>query len=137
MRGELAVGRAIARAESVLPGTPAPEGKRDPRWQAIIRIGQFIDTRPEPIWQFVQRWGNHAQADLRRAVATCLLEHLLEHHFDLLFPRVRKAALESPRFADTFNGCWLFGQAELPKNAAKMNRLRQQLRRRRKRRSRT
>jgi hypothetical protein len=28
-------------------------------------------------------------ADLRTAIATCLLEHLLEHHFDRLIARVR------------------------------------------------
>src|SRR5687767_7228998 len=111
MSPQAAVRRAIARAESILPGKPAPEGKRDPRWQAIIRVGRFIESDPEPVWQFAHRWGKHAQADLRHAIATCLLEHLLEHHFELLFPRVRKAVLKSPRFADTFSSCWLFGQA--------------------------
>ena len=43
MSPEVAVHRAIARAERVLPGKPAAEGKRDPRWQAIIRVGEFIE----------------------------------------------------------------------------------------------
>lgn len=120
---EVTVQRAIARAERILPGTPAPEGKRDPRWQGIIRVGEFIEEEPEPVWEFTHRWGKHAQADLRMAVATCLLEHLLEHHFELLFPRVRRAALESPRFADTFGSCWWFGQAKTPKNASRIKRL--------------
>lgn len=129
MSPEVPVLRAIARAERILPGTPAPEGKRDPRWQAIIRVGEFIETQPEPVWQFAHRWGKHAQSDLRMAVATCLLEHLLEHHFELLFPRVRRAAMESPRFANTFNSCWPFGEAKTTKNAARIKRLRGQLRR--------
>jgi hypothetical protein len=129
MSPEAAVQRAIARAERVLPGTPAPEGKRDPRWQAIIRVGEFIETQPEAVWQFTYRWGKHAQSDLRSAVATCLLEHLLEHHFELVFPRVRRASLESVRFADTFLSCWSFGQSEEPNNAARMKRLHSQLRR--------
>ena len=129
MSPEAAVQRAIARAERVLPGRPAPEGKRDPRWQAIIRVGEFIETQPEPVWQFAHRWGKHAQADLRIAVATCLLEHLLEHHFELLFPRVRRAATESRRFADTVGSCWWFGQAKARKNAARVKRLQGQLRR--------
>ncbi|MEK6642311.1 MAG: hypothetical protein AABZ08_00250 [Planctomycetota bacterium] len=126
---EVAVQRAIARAERILPGTPAPEGKRDPRWQAIIRVGEFVEAQPEPVWEFAHRWGNHAQSDLRMAVATCLLEHLLDRHFELLYPRVRHAALESPRFADTFDSCWWFGQAKTPKNAARIKRLQSQLRR--------
>src|SRR5688572_5213540 len=129
MSPEVAVQRAIARAERILPGTPAPEGKRDPRWQAIIRVGEFIETQPEPVWQFAHRWGRHAQADLRMAVATCLLEHLLEHHFELLFPRVRRAAMESPRLAETFGSCWSFGQAKTRKDAARIKRLESQFRR--------
>ena len=129
MSPEVAVQRAVARAERILPGTPAPDGKRDPRWQAIIRLGEFIETQPEALWPFVERWGKHASADLRTAVATCLLEHLLECHFELLFPRVRRAALQSPRFADTFAGCWQLGQAKEPKNAARFKRLESQLRR--------
>ncbi len=126
---EVAVQRAIATAERILPGTPAPEGKLDPRWQAIIRVGEFIETQPEAVWQFAHRWGKHPQADLRAAVATCLLEHLLEHHFDLVFPRVHRATLDSPRFAKTFALCWWFGQAAAPKNAARIKRLESQLRR--------
>jgi len=124
-----AVQRAIARAERILPGTPAPDGECDPRWQAILDISNYVETQPEAVWQFAHRWGKHAQADLRMAVATCLLEHLLEHHFELLFPRVRRAALESPRFANTFGSCWWFGEAKSPKNAAQIKRLESQLRR--------
>src|SRR3954451_5372607 len=129
MSPEVAVQRAIARAEHILPGTPAPEGKRDPRWQAIIRVGEFVETQPEAVWEFARRWGTHEQADLRMAVATCLLEHLLEHHFELLFPRVRRAAMESPRFADTLNSCWPFGQAEVPENARRVKQLQCRMRR--------
>src|SRR4051812_5262838 len=92
--------------QRILPGKPAPEGRRDPRWQAIIRVGEFLETQPEVVWQFAHRWGKHGQADLRLAVATCLLEHLLGCHFEWLFPRVRRAALESPCFADTLRSCW-------------------------------
>jgi hypothetical protein len=127
MSPEVAVHRAIARAERVLPGTPAPEGKRDPRWQAIIRVGEFVRTHPDPVWRFAHRWGKHARRDLRNAVATCLLEHLLEHHFELVFPRVRRASLESVRFADTFSSCWSFGRSIEPKNAARVKRLKTQL----------
>lgn len=128
MSPEILVQRAIARAERILPGTPAPEGKLDPRWQAIIGIGEFIETHPEAVWEFCLRWGKHPQSDVRAAVATCLLEHLLEHHFELLFPRVRRAAMESARFAGTLGSCWRFGQANTSENAARIRRLVSRLR---------
>jgi hypothetical protein len=129
MSSEAAAQRAIARAEKILTGKPAPDGKHDPRWQAIIRVGEFIETQPEAVWHFALRWGKHAQSDLRGAVSTCLLEHLLEQHFELLFPRVRRVALETPRFADTFGSCFWFGQAKIPKNARRIKRLERELRR--------
>jgi hypothetical protein len=123
MLPETAVQQAIARAQRILPGKPATERKRDPRWQAIIRVGEFVETQPEAVWKFAHRWGRHTQADLRMAIATCLLEHLLEHHFEMLFPRVRQAVIESPRFASTFNSCWSFGQSALPENAQRISRI--------------
>jgi hypothetical protein len=129
MSSQAALPRAIARAESLLPGRPAPDDQPDPRWQAIIRVGAFIESHPEPVWEFARRWGKHAQADLRAAVATCLLEHLLEHHFEALFPLVRREARASVRFADTLTSCWPFGVAAPPRNAARMERLKRELRR--------
>lgn len=117
------VKNAIRRAGRILPGTPAPEGKEDPRWQAIIAVGYFVETQPEEVWTFVQRWGRHPNPDLRAAIATCLLEHLLEYHFDLIFPRVEREARTSKRFGDTLKRCWKFGQAKKPQNAAKIDRL--------------
>lgn len=114
--------KAIRAAEALLPGEPC-DGT-DPRWQAIIAIGNFIESKPEPIWEFVLRWGGHPQEDLRDAIATLLLEHLLEHHFEAIFPRVEAAAAADPIFADMFLRCWKFGRSELPANAAKFDALR-------------
>ena len=108
----MTVQKAIRAAERRLPGHAAPEGEKDPRWQAIIAIGEFIEKEPEPIWPFVLRWGSHEDEDLRAAVATLLLEHLLEYHFDLIFPRVEAAARSNPWFAKTTTQCWKFGQAK-------------------------
>jgi hypothetical protein len=134
-RRSKALQRAIAHAESILPGRRAPDNEHDPRWQATIRVGEFIEDEPEAVWEFARRWGKHAQADLRAAVATCLLEHLLEHHFDLLFTRVRDQALASVRFADTLSRCWSFGQSKLPGNAKRLEKLKRDLRRRKHRRA--
>jgi len=105
---------AIAAADLVLPGQAAPEGEIDPRWQAIIAVGEFVETEPEAVWSFVRRWGASSDGDLRMAIATCVLEHLLEYHFDRFIPRVEEAARADHRFGDMVSLCWKFGQADEP-----------------------
>jgi len=53
----------------------------DCRWQALIVIGEFIPADPEAVWRVVARYGVSDDPDMRMAVATVLLEHLIE-----LFP---------------------------------------------------
>lgn len=121
---------AIEAAERVLPGTEASEGALDPRWQAIIQVAEHISDDPEAVWSFIDRWGKHADADLRSAIATCGLEHLLEDHFEQFFPRVAAAARSNANFADTVLRCWKLGQAESPANAARFDSLRAECKRR-------
>ena len=80
MPESIEVHQAIQKADALLPGRPVRDGE-DPRWQAIIEIGDFIKSEPEAVWSFIARWGGHPQDDLRDAIACCLLEHLLEFHF--------------------------------------------------------
>jgi hypothetical protein len=111
------------QAEAILPGAPAPDGEIDPRWQAIIEIGRHVEAHPEEVWSFVSKWGGHEQEDLRTAIATCLLEHLLEYHFEEVMPRVEAAANTDPLFGDMACRCWKLGQAEEPGNAERFDRL--------------
>jgi hypothetical protein len=116
----------IAIAEGLLPGEAQHDDTElDPRWQAIIAIGDFIEVDPDPIWVLIVRWGAHPDDDLRAVVATCLLEHLLEYHFAGFFPLVERAVEQNSLFADTFRRCGKFGQSDEPGNAAKFDRLRQ------------
>ena len=117
------VHEAIRRADRALPGCPGPGGKEDPRWQAIIAVGNHVETNPVEVWRFVERWGCHENDDLRMAVATCVLEHLLEHHFDSVFPQVEELAKSDPLFAETVSWCWKFGQARERANADRFDRL--------------
>lgn len=87
------VHEAIAAADRILPGRVAPDGEEDPRWQAMIAVGDFVETEPEAVWSFARRWGTSPDDDLRTAVATLLLEHLLDYHFDALIARVEDSAL--------------------------------------------
>ena len=119
----MTVQQAIAAAEALLPGRAAPKGRIDPRWQAMIAVGEFIETEADAVWFFIRRWGRSTDSDLRSAVATCLLEHLLENHFDRFIPLVEQAALQDQLFADTVCQCWRFGQAEESDRAVRLERL--------------
>ena len=119
---------AIEAAEKILPGEVAPDGEEDPRWQAIMLIEDIVETELEAILPFVLKWGRHQQGDLRTAIAVLLVEHLLEFHFDLVFPRIEKAAVENPLFADTFLRAWKLGQAKEPDKSIKFKALRARLR---------
>jgi len=119
----MTVSEAIRKAEAILPGHAAPEGEEDARWQAIIAVGEFVQTDPEEVCAFSEKWGQHADADLRMAIATCLLEHLLEYHFESVFERVAKCARTNKNFADTLSSCWKFGKVLEPRNAARFDKL--------------
>ena len=119
----MTVEEAIAAAEPLLPGHAAPDGAIDPRWQAIIAIGDFVESDPDAVWSFVLRWGAWPDEDLRAAIATCLLEHLLEYSFDEFMPRVEEAALSGHLAAETVSMCAKFGEAMRADRAARLDRL--------------
>lgn len=121
--------QAVEAAERILPGEASSED-RDPRWQAVIAVADYIDTDPEPVWAFASRWGASPDEDLRIAIATCVLEHLLEHHFETIFPRVESACDDDPRFADCFARCWSFGQTNDPEHRRRFDALRMRVRQR-------
>lgn len=122
----MGVSEAIIHADSLLPGEPVEDGE-DPRWQAIIKVGEHIESEPEAVWAFILRWGVFPQSDLRAAIACCLLEHLLEHHFSTYFSRVELHALADPFFGDTFMRCSRFGHSDEADNADLFERLQQRL----------
>lgn len=120
---------ALARAEQLLPGVAAPEGEHDPRWQALIAVGELgIEHHPEDVWSFIVRWGNSDDEDLRNGIATCLLEHLLESHFALIFPRLRASIASDARYANTFARCWKLGQALWANHSHEFDELQRQCR---------
>ena len=83
------------------------------RWQSIIVIGEFIESDPDSVWEVASYYGASDDEDMRDAVATVLLEHLLEYYFDTYFPRVRSLIQGgSMNLADTLSSCWPFGDAE-------------------------
>ena len=89
---------------------------------------EIVAEEPEALGPFVLKWGSHEDEDLRTAIATCLLEHLLEYHFDLLLRRVETAARSNSWFANMITLCWKFGEAEEPTHAARFDLLRTEIR---------
>jgi hypothetical protein len=57
----MGVVEAIREADALLPGEPVDEGQ-DPRWQAIITVGEHVESEPEAVWSFIRRWGGHPQS---------------------------------------------------------------------------
>lgn len=112
----ISLDRAIAAAEKALTTRGISKERQRARWQAIGRVADFIETHPEEVWSFVDKWGRSRSKDVRMAVSTCLLEHLLEHWFDRFFPRIEDAVRSDHKFADTFSYCWEFGQTERAEN---------------------
>lgn len=117
------VADAIIAAESILPGSPVAHCGRDPRWQAIMCVGDFIPSHPDEVWNFFVKWGQYPCDDLRCALACCLLEHLLEHHFDRIFVRLRRLVMADRQWDSFADGGWPHGQARLPVNQRRIARL--------------
>ncbi len=125
----MSVHETIAEVDATLPGhAVSAEEESDPRWQAIIRIADFIRDEPEAVWAFILRWGCHEDDDLRKAVGTVLLEHLLEHHFDNYFPKVETEVEKNALFRSTFAICAKFGQSKQEENSERFDRLKMQCR---------
>jgi hypothetical protein len=87
----------------------------DCRWQAMIVIGEFIADNPEGVWDVICEFGVSEDDDMRAAVSTILLEHLLEHDFARYFPSVKERVESGARLlADTLRNCWIFGVEPVP-----------------------
>lgn len=100
---------AVIECGSRMLGSPSS----DTRWQGAILVGEFSECHPEMVWPVVLRWGSSRRADTRMAVACCILEHLLEHHFILYFDRAATAVHQgNTLLGDTLSSCWEFGQSK-------------------------
>ncbi len=115
-------GISVARLQEIDKALASPD--EDTRWQAAIALGEFSETAPESIWPLVEKWGSSPDEDTRDAVSSCVLEHILEAHFEPFFSRVEQLIQQGNfNFAETFLGCWQFGEAKLPRNAERFDQL--------------
>ena len=120
----------LSRDEITAIETGLATGEEGHVWKAAVRLGEFVEIAPNEVWSLVTKWADSENDEVRMALATCVLEHLLEHHFDRYFPLVEELALSNSRFADTFSSCWQFGQSDAPDNAARMDSLKDRIRKR-------
>jgi hypothetical protein len=94
------------------------------RWAAAEAAGQLVSDRPRAVWNLVVAHGASEIEDVRSAVATCMLEHLLEEHFEEYFPLLeREIRAGNIMLGDTLRRCWKLGQAELGANADRWDKL--------------
>lgn len=64
--------------------------RKEVRWYASARIlFDYVQEHPAKIWPVTVRLGASRSPDLRSAVAVCLLEQLLEYHYDEYFLKIR------------------------------------------------
>ena len=99
-------------------------GDETERWNAAAELGELVFEAPEQAWSAVLHLGSSPNEDIRAAIATCVLEHLLEHYFDIFFPRL-EAAVDAGNewLADTLRLSWKLGQAQEPSKAARWDAL--------------
>lgn len=100
------------------------------RWDAAEAAGELIELRPWDVWRLVLRHGGSENEDTRTAVATCILEHLLEDHFHTFFPLLEAQIRAGNKLlGETLGLCWKFGVAEEPQNAERWDSLLREARR--------
>lgn len=87
------------------------------RWQSLIVIAELIESEPDLVWDVVSQFGDFDDDDMRAAIATILLEHLLDRDFERYFAKVKEEIRNQRyRFIDTLDSC-SFGEM---KGAKKM-----------------
>jgi len=95
---------AISHAESLLTIQSVATGP-DPRWQAIIEVGEHINESPQEVWHFIRRARVDADEDLEVALTTVLLEHLVERHEEFR-RKARDLAETDIQMKRMLESCW-------------------------------
>jgi hypothetical protein len=106
----------------------AKKGKN--RWKAAAELSEFVQSAPSLLWPRVLKYGLSEDDDLRQAVATCIVEHVLEYHFGRYFPRLEHEVLMgNQNLGQTFLLCSKFGQSTEAENSRKWENLASKVRR--------
>lgn len=98
--------RRLLKGYLDLAASLIPDADNTCRWQAMIVVGEYVKSQPERVWQIVEAYGAHRSADMRAAVATVLLEHLIDENPSCYRPRAETLAARSRVFSETLRTCW-------------------------------
>ena len=79
------------------------------RWQSLIIIGEYINRFPDEILNIIIKYGSSEDKDMRTAIATILLEHLLEKDFKKYFSLYKNISKNNFFLLDTLSKCWVNG----------------------------
>lgn len=86
-------------------------------WEAAEILGEYAENNPWIIWPLTIKYASSLNSEVRQAIATCVLEHILEYHFDQFFDEIERAIKGGDLLLrDTLSGCWKFGKSKLPHN---------------------
>jgi hypothetical protein len=91
-------------------------------WSACAVLSYFVDRFPGQLFELIRAVVTGSSDDQRTALATCLLEHLLERNFDEIVKSIAEERNAQLRFdlADVLSRCWPCGEA---KRSAKWQKL--------------
>ncbi len=93
-------------------------------WKAAADICEYVQEAPDLIWPLVVKAGSSDEEDLRMAIATCVLEHLLGEHFDKYFPIAEEMIIAGNRnLRSTLTHCWKMGLSEEERNSLRWDKL--------------
>jgi hypothetical protein len=94
------------------------------RWAAAEAATEYAYTEPEKIWPLVIQFGSSDELDLRQAIASCVLEHVLEHHFETFFPHLEAAIRGgNAHLRHTLKLSWKLGRSEITANSERWDAL--------------
>jgi hypothetical protein len=86
------------------------------RWQALIVLGEYIPSgiRNDDIWNIIENFCD-TDEDMQNALATILLEHLLEYDYDSTCQKLQSVTSEKIDFIrNLISRCWSFSEYKLP-----------------------
>ena len=93
----------LRRAEQLLSSADSKA-----RWDGAELLGEFAETAPDAVWPLIVRFGSSDDADVRTAIATCVLEHVFQYHFDRYFSEAeRRVRAGNKPFANTVSSSWV------------------------------
>lgn len=104
-----------------------PRRSENVRWGAACRLlgnWEYVRDNPKVVWPLVVKWGSVHSHDIRSAIACCVLEEILQFHFNEYFARCKDIVNRgNRRFAETLAMCWRLGEANEPHSRKALDRL--------------